>query len=61
MSIGRWYRGWSVKGKYKDANKDADYSYLSGPCRIIRPYRIVLKRKDGRKYLEKIVNVNYRM
>lgn len=55
MSIGRWYRGWTVKGRY---GKDV-YSYLSGPCKVIRPYRFVVVMDDGKKKIEKIVNSNY--
>ena len=51
MSIGRWYRGWSVKGRHGRGN----YSYLSGPCKVIRPYRFIVVEKNGKKIIEKVV------
>lgn len=52
MSIGRWYRGWSVKGRHGRGN----YSYLSGPCKVIKPNRNqwMMTEENGRKVIKKV-------
>ena len=51
MSIGRWYRGWSVKGRHGRGN----YSYLSGPCKVIRTSQWKVVEKNGKKIIEKVM------